>query len=60
MVCRTIIDDDELEISKALVENTLDRFRQETLAVENAHHDRDRGSCHNCANCLPVSVAAYG
>jgi hypothetical protein len=37
-VDRTVIDDDELELAKVLVEDTLDSFAQERLAVTDAHH----------------------
>src|ERR1700722_8826945 len=52
-VCRTIIDNDELEILKILVENTLNRFSQKSLTVEDAHHDRDHQSCHGFRAACP-------
>src|SRR4051794_38368646 len=48
----TIIDDDELEIAKALVEDALEGLRQEALTVEHRHDDRNEWSSHvSCPWC---------
>ena len=38
-VSRSVVNDDELEITKVLIENALNGLGEKALAVEYAHHD---------------------
>ena len=43
---RTVVNDDELELADSFVEYALDGFMQKTVAVKNAHHNRDHQISH--------------